>query len=269
MNFVRNHLHVGPVAGWWVLGGLAAVCGALLGWQWRISAGLRDEIAAARTEIAVGPRAGFERAGAGSAEAQAAELSALRADREALTRLRAEVEALKAGVREVQAESASVPPAAPPPARLELVPASAWQNAGRATPKAALETALWAAVGGDIDVLAATISLEGGARARAEAILADLPAAERARYASPEQLVALFTARDVPVGASMRLLPRAGSREGEAGITLVLQGETATRSLELTLRQRDGAWQLVVPESAVEKYGAMLKEAPALAAGAR
>lgn len=199
-----------------------------------------------------------------------AELAALRADRVALERLRAEIERLKARVQEVRPAPVPEAVAAPsPPNRLDLMPASGWKNAGRATPKEAVETALWAAVGGDIDVLADTISLDAGARAKAEAILAGLPAADRTHYASPEKLVALFTAKDVPVGASMRVMTRSHAATDDAKLTLVLQGETATRSIELALRQRDGNWRLVVPESAVEKYGATLKGEPAIAGPVR
>ena len=57
---------------------------------------------------------------------------------------------------------------APP---LTWVPASAWRNAGRLTPKAALETILWASADGDVNAVANAISLGATARANAEKIL--------------------------------------------------------------------------------------------------
>lgn len=255
--------------GWLGLGGLAVIGGIVLALQRQATGQLRHERAIVQEENRSAAR---RRAESGSATAQglATELSALRADRAALARLRAEIDLLKARVQQGQPPSAAETGAvASPPARLQLLPASEWKNAGRGTPTAAVETVLWAAVGGDIDVLADAISLDAGARAKAEMLLAGLPPAARAHYASPEKLVALFTAKDVPVGASMRVVARPSAPADDAKVTLVLQGETATRAIELTLRQRDGNWRLVVPESAVEKYGEALKGEPAIAGGAR
>ncbi|MBI4626610.1 MAG: hypothetical protein HY736_25750 [Verrucomicrobia bacterium] len=260
----------GTIAGWLLLGGFAAVGGIVLAWQQQATAQLRHELALAREEHREAARLRAERERATAAQGSAAELSALRADRAALGRLRSEIEMLKTRMDEIeQAPAADTITVTSPPATSELIPASTWENAGRATPKATLETALWAAVGGDIDVLADTISLDAGARAKAEAILAGLPAAARTHYASPEKLVALLTAKDVPEGASMRVVAQSGTATDEARLYVVLQGEKATRGADLALRRHAGNWKLVVPESAVEKYGAMLKDEAAIAGGVR
>lgn len=264
-------MNFGTRAGWFVLGGLAVSVGIMLGLQQQAAAELRRERAMIQEEnsAAAGQRTVAPVRDAASKDA-AAELSALRADRAALARLRTEIEQLKTRFEAIQPAPATEPTTAGATSyRLELMPASGWKNLGRAAPRAAVETALWAAVGGDIEVLADTITLDAGARAKAEALLAGLPPAAREHYASPEKLVALLTSKDVPVGASMRLVARAGTAVDEAKLTLVLQGETATRSIELTLRQRDGNWRLVVPEDAIEKYGAMLRGEPAIAGPVR
>lgn len=263
-------MHRGTTAGWLVLGGLVLAGGVALALQQQEAMRLRHELELAREENREATRRRTEGGLVAAGQGTAGELTALRSDREALGRLREEIERLKTRMQAVQPAAARDAAAATPrAATLELTPATAWKNMGRATPKTALETALWAAVGGDIEALADTISLDAGARAKAAAILAGLPEPARAYYGSPEKLVALFTAKDVPVGSNMRMVTRAGATADEAKLTLVLQGETATRSIELALRRQDGAWRLVVPEAAVEKYGAMLKGDPAVAGGAR
>jgi hypothetical protein len=205
------------------------------------------------------------------------ELARLRADRDAVARLRRELSDMEASVKDAPppAPAAATPPT-PPPAP-KPIPSTAWKNAGRATPEAALETALWAAVGGDIDLLASTLELSPGARQRAEALLANLPPATRAQYATPEKFAALFTARDVPLDSSLTLNSRRADKEGEALLQVRLtgsrtvEGKTAlveSKNTFLTLRSSGDGWKLQVPETAIEKYAAALS-APAAPTSAK
>jgi hypothetical protein len=128
---------------------------------------------------------------------------------------------------------------------------------------AALETALWAAVGGDVEALAASIQLEGRARERAEKIFERLPPEVRGQHGSPDNLIALLTAKDVPVTGSMRVMAEKQSNENETTLAVVFESETApkrfvARSRQLKLQRNGGDWKLVVPEAAVEFYGAAL-----------
>lgn len=63
-----------------------------------------------------------------------------------------------------------------------------------------METALWAAAGGDIATLKDLLQLDGAVRAKAEEILARLPISSRAAYASAENLIAAFTTKSIPLG---------------------------------------------------------------------
>lgn len=100
------------------------------------------------------------------------------------------------------AEAATAPTSS---AKLDLGdwrPATSWRNRGQATPTAALETALWAAAGGDIETLKNLLSIGADTRQKAEGLLARLPADARARYATVEDLIAEMTVKNVPLGAA-------------------------------------------------------------------
>jgi hypothetical protein len=81
----------------------------------------------------------------------------------------------------------------------ESFPCSSWANRGAATPRAALETAFWAAAGGDLPTLKSLLLLSHPTREKADALLASLPSALQTRYATAEDLVAAFTAKNIPL----------------------------------------------------------------------
>jgi hypothetical protein len=130
---------------------------------------------------------------------------------------------------------------------------------------AAFETMLSAAGTGDVDLLRTTLSLSAEVRTKAAAILAGLPEAMRAQYTSPETFIVAFAARDVSFGEV--LVQREVSRgSDDVSLDVVLFGEkpwpgtnNRARQTTLALDREEGGWKLVVPESAVEKYGAILK----------
>src|ERR1043165_8979986 len=80
-----------------------------------------------------------------------------------------------------------------------LMPGAEWKNAGVSTVPAALETVLWCGANGDVETLARTISLvDPQTRAAAEALLQRLRAQIPAEIATPEQLLAFLTIKDMP-----------------------------------------------------------------------
>ena len=194
----------------------------------------------------------------------AAELVALRGDRAALAPLRGEIDALKkrteAAARMAAAKAAEGTKPREPSILEGPLPASAWKNAGSATPAAALETVLWAAAGGDVDRLAGLLRFDAGVRARVEGLFAGLNAAERAEHGTPERLIAALTAHDVPLGKA-KLFDTKAEFNGDRRVVVQLyetEGK-APRGVLFSLRPESGTWGLVVPASAVEKYAAMLK----------
>lgn len=189
-----------------------------------------------------------------------------------------------------------LPAPRPPPTVLtpgEWLPIAAWQNRGRATPTAAVETALWAAAGGDVATLRQLLQLDEPTRAKADSILARLPEASRAVYASAEHLIAAFTTKAIPLGdAQLVWQHEPGPDEAvacvfvknpDAGIVPVVAPpapaipETREAALQrasrriaektppmappnqktvatyLSLRRSDDGWRLIVPMAAVEK----------------
>jgi hypothetical protein len=197
----------------------------------------------------------------------AAELESLRGDREALARLRSEIEALRRRAEDparLKAIQAEVPVAQGESIMETQVRASAWRNAGTATPTATVETVLWAAAGGDVEKLASLLVFDPGVRAKAEALLASLPEAMRAEYDTPERLIAVLTAKDVPLGTARIFDPKFEDVSGRRilmNLTPVVG--PGSKPVAVSLRQEGGIWKLGVPASAVEKYAAMLKGAAA------
>lgn len=196
-----------------------------------------------------------------------AEIEGRRVDRAAMARLREEIERLK-NSRRNRSQDAGVAVIVPTGAEetKEKDPVIAatmaenefsetgWRNRGREAPGAALETLLWAARNGDTDTMAAMIALEGPALEKAEAMLSGLSGPLRAQYDTPERLVALLTARDVPVG--IRLM---GFNGGATNTRLLVRLQNAgggIKETEIALRRDPDGWRLVAPLSAVEGYAA-------------
>jgi len=177
------------------------------------------------------------------------QLSALRGDRVALKRLRSEIDALKNRAKESPRSAASIKsvPAA-------FIAACDWRNVGDATPAAALQTALWAAAGGDLETLTRMLFLDAKVKAQAGLLFAGLPEAVRQQYGSAERLIALLTAKDVPLGA-MQPLEEKPFGPDDVAIAVRLQNpEGKTRDLALTAHRTDDGWRLQVPASALRKY---------------
>jgi hypothetical protein len=179
--------------------------------------------------------------------------------------LRGDIEALKTRERAALRIPA---PRAPQPDPVEasaaaldadLIPASEWKNIGRATPEAALETAMWAAVGGDMDALAEAIHLDPDTRAKIEEAMQGLPERLRGQYGTPERLLAFMVARDIPATA-MRIAGPEQITQGElppdvTALKLKTQKPgSSPRVSTLMLQRFDGAWQLDVPPGVINRY---------------
>jgi hypothetical protein len=144
----------------------------------------------------------------------------------------------------------------------EMVPADQWRNAGQGTAPATLETALWAAAAGDVEALSGLLSIDPVVRTKVNAMLLRLPASLRQDYGTPERLIALLAARDVPMGAAQIRDFRVSDVKGTQLLAVLRDAENNYRSANLTLRQEGEAWKIVVPESAVDRYEMMLKGTP-------
>lgn len=233
-------------------------------WQRQTASALRAEVEFQREQEKSRAQLAAETARLRAKQISAADLEALRGDRAALARLRGEIDALRRRAEEyARVVAAKAVEAAKPrePSILDgPLPASAWKNAGSATPAAALETVLWAAAGGEVDALAGLLRFDVGVRARVDALFAGLPDSVRTEYGTPERLIAALTARDVPLGKA-KLFDTKADFSGDRRMAMQIN-ETegkAPRGVLFSLRPKGGTWGLVVPASAVEKYAAMLK----------
>ena len=134
---------------------------------------------------------------------QNADLSTVRRDHERLRQELAEASRRSAEWLQTTPTPAVPVTATPPPATLiggEWQAPARWQNRGRATPAATIETALWAAAGGDLAGLQGLLYLDDAVRAKAEALRASLPETSRGVYPSAEHLLAAFATKSLPLG---------------------------------------------------------------------
>lgn len=189
------------------------------------------------------------------------QLIALREDRVALERLRSELETLKN--RSKEPAGATAPKQSGP---ATFIPASDWKNAGRATPLAALETVLWAAAGGDLETLTRNLFLDAKVKAQADQLFAGLPDGLRQQFGSAERLVALMTAKDVPLGAMQPLDAKPFGTDEVAIAVRLKSPEGKITSVVLTAHRTDDGWRLKVPASALQKYTDVLRRPTAAAA---
>lgn len=251
--------------GWAVVLVVLVVAAGALAMQARRVAGLRDEVARRKAE--------------------AARLDELRRENERLRARVAQPVLLDQGETEMvgkrvaalkrqlalRSTPAAKPPAPmiPPATRLierAILPSTEWKNAGRATPESALETALWAAAGGDVDTLARGLTFVGErARTAAQVLLESLPSEARGRYQTPERLVAALTIPDVPTGAVE--VRRWGPPEGlfttvEAQFSAP---DGTAKVARLLLKSEADGWKFMVGDSVIAKYAAQLKTPPAAA----
>lgn len=246
--------------------GLILCTGGFVGWQQRQAAeSLQAELANRRDQQRERARLEAENERERANEIAADQLAALRNDRVALRRLRSEFDAAKvrtehaASSARSQTAGSSAPKPYEPSITKDMVPVEMWRNAGSATPLATLETVLWAAAGGDVELLARNLSLSGDTRAKALELMARVPTSLRGQFNSPEQMIAFFTAKEVPLGSARLIDPETKS---DTAVTLVarLRGtDKKTKTAVFSLRQEGEDWKLIVPMPVVEKYAASLQ----------
>lgn len=133
--------------------------------------------------------------------------------------------------------------------RLGLTRLEYFQNRGRATPSAAFETLVWAALTGDEATLANATTLNSATRARAEAFIAELPAEERAKW-TPEKLGQLWFSGLFTELTAIQIVGETTLSPGEALVRLRLANQGGEE--KLALRQTPGGWRVLAPSAAVD-----------------
>jgi hypothetical protein len=240
---------------------LVVAAAVVFGWQRRTTERLRAERDRHQTALArlqANRRVEQQEQQLASALARAEELDRLLDERAVVARLREELEALR---HRAAAPAAVAAERTPPPVRPGLVgnalAFSLWQNAGRATPEASLETALWAAANGDIDTLTSMLVFDAEAHDEATALFTQLPANLRQEFGSPERLVAVLAAKDVPLGSAALLHQYPTPTETKLSVQ-VFDADGKLKMALLSVRPDDAGWRFVVPANAVKRYAAWL-----------
>ena len=235
---------------------LAIAIGTILAWQWQSRERLRGEDEALISQNQELLRLQREHRRLLELQTSAEALNRLRGDRDELMRWRTSAADMERRKRELSDGRASRD--TDKLSRSSLLPVEAWKNEGRATPAAAFQTAWWAAAKGDTETLAAMLEIGSAARAKAEALLAELPEDFRSQYGTPEKLIALLLAKDVPLGG-MHVDLETGGNPDYSTLYVRLQDTVGnTKQIGLAMHRQTDGWNLVVPESAVEKYAAEL-----------
>lgn len=178
--------------------------------------------------------------------------------------------------REIELREAAPP--VPPFTPGEWTPSASWSNRGAGTPRAALETALWAAAGGDVSSLSSLLELDAATRAKADALFAKLPLQARLAYPNSEALIASITLGRIPL-AEAQIAWFHASDPDHAAAALLLNGTGTlpltsngapspspldspppmlpanhdTKLVTLVLHRSATGWRLAVPAEAIDR----------------
>lgn len=248
--------------GTFLVAAIVVAMAAVLGTQYRAGLVQQEEIARLRVAAAGRERLQAEQARLQTAQAEAAQLAAWRAEREALPALRTAVETAQRKLDLVTRAAAEKQAAFERFPAGVTVPATEWRNAGGATPAAALETVLWAAAGGDVGVFAQRLKFFAGARKAATALMESLPPALRDQVKTPEETVAFFTIKDVPLGSVQVRQWRESSGPFQQVALKLSQPDGATKDVNLIFLRGDDGWQLMVTDAVVARYAALVPAGP-------
>jgi len=190
------------------------------------------------------------------------ELAKLREERRVADYLRRELSELQERIqrRLDAARAPMVAPRAPLSAAPVDVPAArgpeSWRNVGRENPSAAIETALWAAEGGDVQLLAEGLLLGPAGASQARALLNRLPPTLRSDITTPEQLIALLMAGNPP--QEKMVMPGPGEEspdeKGARRVVTLVRPDGEQRQAVVVTVKVDDRWKLVVPDPVVGTY---------------
>jgi hypothetical protein len=136
-----------------------------------------------------------------------------------------------------------------------------FQNVGRATPAAAVQTLVWAALKGDEPALIAALSVTGVVREKIEALLASLPAAARMKYPTPESLAALVVTGTVLDAEAAQVLDTTYLDAQHAIVNV--RGAGSEKAQPVPMELGPGGWAVMVPPKMIDKLAKQLSPPPA------
>lgn len=186
------------------------------------------------------------------AQVQRSDAEAVRAIEVDLTQARREIAELEQRAKDASANKAARPVAVDANRDPEkaLTRLEHFQNVGQATPPAAFQTMVWAAMKGDDIALQNLCYLDDATRQKAQALLAGLPESAREKYPNPQSLVALAVAGELMRGSVLKI---AGyTAMDSSSVLLTVNSGPEGKEAKLPMRQSGDRWQFVVPEKAVD-----------------
>lgn len=240
----------------WVL--LVAVAAAVVGavrWEAATATHVREAVASAR-------RANLDARGL---QLENRRLAAEQPAPGEIARLLAEHDEIAALQRRLAELRRRVPDAAEDPEHAPK-PISEWSYAGRSTPRAALESALWCASRGDVDRLAELLAFGPESTDAATALFAQLPEAARREFGGPQRVIATIVAADFPKNASAMAIEAETDVGGAVDLAVkVAREDGQERRNHYELTKTDSGWQLMVPASVLASCADQIKGAEPLA----
>jgi hypothetical protein len=114
-------------------------------------------------------------------------------------------------------------------------------NAGQSSPVDAFQTLVWAAANGHDDIVANRISITGGARMVAEAMIATLPEATRNKYPTAESLTALYVADQINEASAIQVV---SEKAVDAQHVTLSVGKLSGRPDDIPMQLGPDGWQI-------------------------
>jgi hypothetical protein len=134
--------------------------------------------------------------------------------------------------------------------------------AGRATPEAALQTLIWAAMKGRDPEMAACLSLDNAARAQAESLLATLSGETRAKYQTPEQLFGLVVAHSVLEATAVQIATETITDSDHVTLALRARVNGRERTSKIPMVHSAEGWAMAVGELQIDQIRRALTAEP-------
>lgn len=255
-----------------IIGGLGAVAlvaaGAAIWIQHEDNATLRSELALLREEVREAavtassrrvvsalPTATVEREGAAGERVAGSgtefaklreEIAGLKKNTEQVVEFVQMAQAAVA-MKEMSAANNGVPE--------KIIPAGELKNLGKATPEAAVQTTLWAATGGDVDVLANGLVFTPAGRAKADAWFATLSDSTRQQYGSPEKIIALMVAKEAAGLSGMQVIGQKEISPSDVGVRVrFANNDGQTKDDNLIMHRANDGWRLLLSDTVVQKF---------------
>lgn len=137
----------------------------------------------------------------------------------------------------------------------KLTAAADLKNLGKATPDTAMQTTLWAAVGGDVDALAGSFTFTPAGRAKADAWFAGLSDSTRQQYGSPEKVIALMVAKDAAGISGMQVLGQKEITANDVGVRVrFASNDGQTKDDNVVMHRVDDGWRMLLSDTTVQKF---------------